>query len=128
MARGPRLACSQSTPLEPLAPVPGQMCRLSSVKMAIDPEAAAGKMKERPDPALAAVLAERAILRELTVMSFELHDIVMLRVDLGARVYAIVEVKPFFAGTEYIAVKLDKGPFVKRYRLRDDDIGAKIGT
>lgn len=92
--------------------------------MAIDPAAAAGKMKG----SLAPALALRTTPRDQTVMPYELHDIVMLRIDLGGKVYAIVEVKPFFAGTEYIAVKLDKGPFVKRYKLRDDDIAAKIGT
>jgi hypothetical protein len=61
-------------------------------------------------------------------MPYDQHDIVILRTEEGGRVYAIVEVRTSFAGVEYIAVKLDKGPFLNRYRLSEDHIAAKIGV
>lgn len=61
-------------------------------------------------------------------MPYQLFDIVKLRPEHGAKVYAIVAVEPLHPTHAYVAVKLDKGPLTKRYRLSDDEILAKIGT
>jgi hypothetical protein len=60
-------------------------------------------------------------------MPYQPFDIVMLRPELGAKIYAIAEVDPE-RPEHYIAVRLDRGPLIKRYRLRDDEIWARIGT
>lgn len=61
-------------------------------------------------------------------MPFQPLDIVMLRPELGAKIFAILEIKPSRLAVEYLAVKLDKGPLTRRYRLREDQILVKIGT
>jgi hypothetical protein len=61
-------------------------------------------------------------------MRYQLYDIVMARQELGAKVYALVAVEPHRADRPYVGVRLDKGPFRRRFRLGDGDILAKIGT
>src|SRR5436305_8743840 len=61
-------------------------------------------------------------------MSYQPFDIVMLRPEYGSKIFAIVGVEPQRPKNEFIAVRMDKGPLTKRYRLADDHILAKIGT
>jgi hypothetical protein len=60
-------------------------------------------------------------------MNYQPFDIVMLRQECGARIYAIVELAPNDRARPYVAVKLDRGPMKQRYLLADDEILAKIG-
>ena len=62
------------------------------------------------------------------VMQYQAFDIVMLQPTQGSKIYAIVAVEPLRPQNAYVAVRLDKGPLLKRYRLGDDHILAKIGT
>ena len=61
-------------------------------------------------------------------MPYALHDIVLLRREHGSKVYAIVELPSGPGEDRYVAVKLDKGPFVKRYWVHEEEIAAKIGV
>jgi hypothetical protein len=73
---------------------------------------------------------DEVVLRLLRTNSvqYQPFDIVMLRPESGARIYAIVEVMPDRPASPYIAVRLDRGALTRRYRLNDDQILAKIGT
>lgn len=61
-------------------------------------------------------------------MSYQPFDIVMLRPEFGSKIFAIVGVEPQRPKNELVAVRMDKGPLTKRYRLADDHILAKIGA
>lgn len=61
-------------------------------------------------------------------MPFQPFDIVMLRAEAGNGVYAILRPDPLSADESYVMVKLDKGPFVKTYRIRAASVLARIGT
>jgi hypothetical protein len=52
----------------------------------------------------------------------------MVRLESGARIFAIVEVVPDRHLRPYVGVRLDRGPLTRRYRLGEDEILAKIGT
>lgn len=61
-------------------------------------------------------------------MPYQPFDIVMLQPKFGAKIYAIVEVAPNCTEQPYLAVRLDKGPLTRRYRLDEENILARIGT
>jgi len=61
-------------------------------------------------------------------MKYAAFDIVMLGPALGGKIYAIVSVEAARPNAPYIAVRLDRGPLTKTYRLDDGLILAKIGT
>ena len=61
-------------------------------------------------------------------MKYQLFDIVMMRPEFGAKVYAIVEVDEHRPSNPYLGVRLDRGPFIRRYYLGEHDILARIGT
>ena len=61
-------------------------------------------------------------------MKYQPLDIVMLRPDQSARIYAIVGLAPAEERYSYLAVRLDRGPLTKRYGLQEEHILAKIGV
>src|SRR5438046_1504917 len=61
-------------------------------------------------------------------MPYQPFDIVMLRPEAGSKIYAIVAVLPDQPEHPYLAVRLDRGPLTRRYRLTDEHILSKIGT
>src|SRR5579885_3199372 len=61
-------------------------------------------------------------------MPYQRFDIVMLRPEFGAKVYAIVDLLTTRPESPYLAIRLDRGPLTRRYRLGEDHILARIGT
>jgi hypothetical protein len=61
-------------------------------------------------------------------MPFQPFDIVVLRPEFEAQVFAIVGIEPQRPKYPYAAVRMDKGPFTPQYHLGDQEILAKIGT
>jgi hypothetical protein len=61
-------------------------------------------------------------------MTYQLFDIVMLRQEQGARIYAIVELAPNNPTRPYVGARLDRGPLTGKYLLAEDEILTKIGT
>jgi hypothetical protein len=61
-------------------------------------------------------------------MKYQLFDIVMLRLECGSGIFAIVALAQPPSQRPYVAVKLDRGPLVRQYELADDEILGKIGT
>jgi len=61
-------------------------------------------------------------------MKYQPFDIVMLRPELGAKIFAIVELDSLHPSHCYVGVRLERGPLSKRYQLREDQVLARIGT